>query len=245
MNIFCKRLQKILLSLLLGVFPLFLYGQADRGTVTGTITDVTGAVIPGVQIVATNPATGAQFKSESNDAGIYNLLNLPIALSGIHYSKPGYASFDRNGVAIQVQQRAQIDVRMQVGSQTQTVTVNATPELQTQTELGTNMTSQVVTDLPLTANGGRDITAFAFSITPTVTGSEYSGSVGGSQAFSKEVLIDGTSSDSGQVGHIGESEPSMDAVGQFQVDTTGISAEAGRTGGGAFLFSLKSGTNSV
>jgi hypothetical protein len=236
-------LWAVLFALLISAAPA--WSQADHGTVTGTITDASGAAVPGVQVVAVNPATGAQFRSVSNGEGIYNLANLTIATYTIHYTRDGYATFDRSGVAIQVQQRAQIDVRMQVGSETQTVTVNATPELQTQTELGTNMTSQVVTDLPLTANGGRDITAFAFSVTPTVTGSEYSGSVGGSQAFSKEVLIDGTSSDSGQVGHIGESEPSMDAVGQFQVDTSGISAEAGRTGGGAFLFSLKSGTNKL
>jgi hypothetical protein len=234
------RVLAFLLAALIPVVPA--WSQADRGTVVGTITDITGALIPGVQVSATDPTTGAQFKANSNSAGIYTLPNLPIATYTIHYEKPGYASFDHKGVAIQVQQRAQIDVRMQVGSETQTITVTATPVLETQTELGTNLTSQVVTDLPLTANGGRDITAFAFSITPTISGSEYQGSVGGSQAFSKEVLIDGTSADSGQVGHIGESEPSMDAVSQFQIDTSGISAEAGRTGGGAFL---KSGTNRV
>ncbi len=221
------------------------WSQADRGTIAGTISDSSGAVIPGVQITATNPSTGAIYAAVSNSAGIYNLLNLPIATYTIHYAKPEFKALDRKGVAIQVQQRAQIDVKLEVGSQDQTVTVTAAPALQTQTELGTNLTSQVVTDLPLTANGGRDITSFAFSITPTVSGNEYDGHVGGSQAFGKEVLIDGTSSDSGSVGHIGESEPSMDAVGQFQVDTSGIGPEAGRTGGGTFLFSLKSGTNSV
>ena len=225
--------------------PNYAWPQADRGTITGTITDSTGAIISGVEVTATNPATGASFTSVSNQAGIYNLLNLPIATYTIHYAKPAFKTLDRDGVAIQVQQRAQINVKLEVGTQDQTITVTAAAALQTQTELGTNLTSQVVTDLPLTANGGRDITAFAFSITPTVTGSEYDGHVGGSQAFSKQVLIDGTSSDSGSVGHIGESEPSMDAIGQFQVDTSGIGPEAGRTGGGTFLFSLKSGTNSV
>jgi hypothetical protein len=233
----------VFIALLLPGIPA--WSQVDHGTVTGTITDATGGVIPGVVVTATNPATGSQVTSVSNGAGIYNLVNLPIATYSIRYVKKGYASFDRRGVAIQVQQRAQIDIHMQVGSETQTITVTATPVLQTQTELGTNLTSKMVTDLPLTANGGRDITSFAFSITPTVTGNEYSGQVGGSEAFSKAVLIDGTSADSGQTGHIGESEPSMDAVGQFQVDTSGISAEAGRTGGGAFLFTLKSGTNGV
>ncbi len=219
--------------------------QADRGTITGTITDPTGAVIPGVHVTAINPSTGATFTSLSNNDGIYNLLNLPVATYSLHYARPEFNALDRNGVTIQVQQRAQIDVQLVVGSQDQTITVTAAPALQTQTELGTNLTSQVVTDLPLTANGGRDITNFAFSITPTVTGSEYESHIGGSQAFGKQVLIDGTSSDSGSVGHIGESEPSMDAISQFQVDTSGIGPEAGRTGGGTFLFSLKSGTNSV
>ena len=243
------RLSRLLLHVValiaLTLAPRFLPAQADRGAITGTITDPSGAVVPGVQVTATNPATGATFTSVSNNSGIYNLLNLPVATYSVHYARPEFKALDRNGVAIQVQQRAQIDVRLEVGSQDQTVTVTAAPALQTQTELGTNLTSQVVTDLPLTANGGRDITSFAFSITPTVTGSEYTSHIGGSQSFSKQVLIDGTSSDSGSVGHIGESEPSMDAVSQFQVDTSGIGPEAGRTGGGTFLFSLKSGTNSV
>ena len=238
----CLCLLAIFVALLT---PGSSWSQADRGTITGTVSDPSGAVVPGVRVTATDPATGVKVTSTSNNEGIYNLLNLPVATYSLRYSRAGFKAFDRNGVSIQVQQRAQIDVKLQVGSEDQTVTVTATPALQTQTELGTNLTSQVITDLPLTANGGRDITAFAFSVTPTVTGNEYDGHVGGSQAFSKEVLIDGTSSDSGSVGHIGESEPSMDAVSQFQIDTSGIGPESGRTGGGAFLFSLKSGTNSV
>jgi hypothetical protein len=137
------RVLAFLLAALIPVVPA--WSQADRGTVVGTITDITGALIPGVQVSATDPTTGAQFKANSNSAGIYTLPNLPIATYTIHYEKPGYASFDHKGVAIQVQQRAQIDVRMQVGSETQTITVTATPVLETQTELGTNLTSQVVT----------------------------------------------------------------------------------------------------
>ena len=132
-----------------------------------------------------------------------------------------------------------------MGDASEVVEVTGAPLLALQTETGTNLSSEVVADLPLTANGGRDITAFAFSITPTVSGDTFTSHVGGSQAFSKEVLIDGTSSDSGIVGQVAESSLSMDAVEQFQIDTSGITAAASRTGGGAFLFNLKSGTNSV
>ncbi len=219
------------------------HAQVDRGTITGTITDRTGAVIPDVQVVAVNPATGQAIKAVTNSAGIYNLLDLPIATYDITYSKPTFSSVVHTGVAIQVQQKAQMDVQLQVGSQTQTLTVTAVPLLKVNTELGTNMTSEEVSTLPLTAYQGRDITAFAFAVTPTVSGTDYQGQIGGSQANTKEVLIDGTSADSSRVGHISEMEPPMDAVGQFQVDTSGISAAAGRTGGGAFLFELKQGTN--
>lgn len=230
-----------LLGLTVAAVPV--HAQVDRGTITGTISDSTGAVVPGVQVVATNPATGQIYRAVTNSAGIYNLLNLPIATYDITYSKADYSTFIRRGVAIQVQQTAQINAQLRVGAQKQTVTVTAAPMLKLNTEVGTNMTSQEVSTLPLTAYQGRDITAFAFAVTPTVTGTDYQGQVGGSQADTKEVLINGTSADASRVGHIGESEPPMDAVGQFQVDTSGISAAAGRTGGGAFLFELKTGTN--
>lgn len=236
--------NRICLALMcLAALGLPVQAQVDLGTITGTTTDTTGAVIPGVQVVAINPSTGQQIKAVTNSAGIYTLLNLPIATYDITYSKPGFSSVVHTGVAIQVQQTAQMDVQLKVGTQTEAVTVRATPLLKVNPEIGTNMTSEEVSTLPLTAYQGRDITAFAFAVTPTVTGSDYQGQVGGSQANTKEVLINGTSADSSRVGHIGEMEPPMDAVGQFQIDTSGISAAAGRTGGGAFLFELKTGTN--
>ena len=241
MGIAANRICLALMCLV--AFGLPVHAQVDLGTITGTTTDTTGAVIPGVQVVATNPSTGQKIKAVTNSAGIYTLPNLPIATYDITYSKPGFSSVAHTGVAIQVQQTAQMDVQLKVGAQTQTVTVRATPLLKVNPEIGTNMTSEEVSTLPLTAYQGRDITAFAFAITPTVTGSDYQGQVAGSQANTKEVLINGTSADSSRVGHISEMEPSMDAVGQFQVDTSGISAAAGRTGGGAFLFELKTGTN--
>ncbi|MGC8549125.1 MAG: TonB-dependent receptor domain-containing protein [Acidobacteriaceae bacterium] len=230
-----------LLCVLLLALPA--QAQLDRGTITGTITDSTGAVIPGVSVVALNPATGQKYTSVTNAAGIYNLLNLPIATYDVTYSKKGFATFVHKGVAIQVQQRAQLNVKLQVGSEAQTVTVTAAPLLKVNTELGTNMTAQEVQTLPLSAYQGSSITSFAYAITPTLTGGDYQGQVGGSQSSTKEVLINGTSADASRVGHIGESEPPMDAVGQFQIDTSGISAAAGRTGGGAFLFELKQGSN--
>ena len=146
-----------LLGLTVAAVPV--HAQVDRGTITGTISDSTGAVVPGVQVVATNPATGQIYRAVTNSAGIYNLLNLPIATYDITYSKADYSTFIRRGVAIQVQQTAQINAQLRVGAQKQTVTVTAAPMLKLNTEVGTNMTSQEVSTLPLTAYQGRDITA--------------------------------------------------------------------------------------
>ncbi len=243
-GIFCKRLQEFAFLLLLLAVPMALLGQTDRGTVTGTVTDPSGAVIGSVSVVATQVATGVQFKAISNNLGFYSLVQLPIGAYNVSFRKAGFKDMDRTGIVLETQHTVQVNAVLEVGSATETVTVTtATPVLELQTEVGTNMNAQEMTDLPLSVDGGRDITSFAFAITPNVSGSEWSSNIAGSQAFTKSVLIDGTSTDSGIVGHVGESEPSMDAIQESQVDTTGLRAEDGRSGGGAFLYEMKSGTN--
>ena len=218
--------------------------QSDRGTITGTITDRSGAVVASVDVIATQAGTGVRFKTKSQDLGFYSLLELPVGDYSISFTKTGFKNLQRSGVIVEAQHTVAVNAALQVGSVAEVVTVTtATPVLELQTEVGTNMGAIAMTDLPLSASGGRDITSFAFAITPNVGGSEWQTNIAGSQAFSKSVLIDGTSADSGVVGHIQESEPSMDAIQESQVDTTGLRAEDGRSGGGAFLYEMKSGTD--
>jgi len=239
-----KYLHVLVFLLLLFAGPMAIWGQADLSSITGTVTDSSGAVIPAVNVTATQVGTGVQFKALSNNLGFYTLVNLPIGNYTLVFQRAGFRDLNRSGIVIQTQHVQEINATMQVGSEAQTVTVTGTPVLDIQTEVGTNMNDQALTDLPVSIAGdGRDITSFAFAVTPNVTGGEWVGSIGGSQAFSKSVLIDGTSADSAIVGHIQESEPSMDAIQEAQVDTTGLRAEDGRSGGGAFLYEMKSGTN--
>jgi hypothetical protein len=241
----CKRLHLLALLFLLFAVPAALYGQSDRGTITGTATDPSGAVIGSVDVIASLTATGEQFKAVSDDHGFYSLVELPIGSYTVSFRKAGFKDLDRTGVVLETQHTVQVNGLLTVGNVTETVQVTGTPVLEIQTEVGTNMSAQEMTDLPLSVNGGRDITNFAYAVTPNVSGSEWSSNIAGSQAFTKSVLIDGTSTDSGIVGHVGESEPSMDAIQESQVDTTGLRAEDGRSGGGAFLYEMKSGTNQV
>ena len=107
------------------------------------------------------------------------------------------------------------------------------------------MASDIVTNLPLNFAGGRSLENFAYAIAPSVEGNNWTSHINGGAAFTKEVVLDGTSAVIQIGGHIGESSPPMEAVEEFTVQTSGIPAEYGRTAGGVFNFSLKSGTNQI
>ncbi len=233
------------LSILLFLLPLLVWGQSDRGAITGTVTDASGAVVPGVLATATNVATQVSYTATSNDLGLYSILNVPIGQYSVVFTKQGFKTYTRDGLTIAVAQVLRLDARMEVGALTEAVTVTAEAEMleTASTQVGATMGSQVVTDLPLDIRGGRSLENFAYATIPGVEGNNWTSYIGGSMAFTKEVLIDGTSAVVQIGGHIGESSPSMEAIQEFKVETSGVRAEDGRTGGGVFKFTLKSGTN--
>jgi hypothetical protein len=239
----CKRLHLSLIFILTFVATPLLFAQADRGTITGTVSDTSGAVVAGVDVTATQAGTGVTFKTTSSNLGYYSIVELPIGGYQVSFRKEGFQDLDRTGIVVETQHVVELNAALKIGNVSTTVTVSGTPVLELQTEVGSNLNSQEMTDLPLSVSGGRDITSFAFAITPNVSGNSWTTYIAGSQAFTTGTYIDGTSTDSGVVGDLGEQEPSMDAVQESQVDTTGLRAVDGRTGGGAFLYEMKSGTD--
>ncbi len=235
----------LLLVLVPGLLPLF--GQADRATISGTVTDQSGAVLPGVEISALNVETGVKTPGLTNEVGNFTLVNVPIGTYKITFSLPGFKTLEQSGFTATTGQKAQLDVILQVGEPSEMVTIAANSELiQTQNSLvSTTMQAEVIKDLPLSFAGGRAVENFAYAVSPGVEGNNWTSYMSGGQAFSKEVLIDGISATAQIQGHIGESSPTMEAVQEFKVQTSGMSAEYGRTSGGVFNFSLKSGTNEL
>src|SRR5258707_3756133 len=124
------------------------------------------------------------------------------------------------------------------GGNSETVQVTGEPSLlQTETTaVGTNLNSQAVSELPENVQGSRNLSNFLFAYVPGVEGSDYSSHINGSTAFTKEVLIDGTSAVSQIGGYISESQPPQEAVQEFQADTAGDHPQARRRGGGALFF---------
>ncbi len=239
-----RQLLRVLpLALLL--LPVLIFGQADRATISGTVTDQSAAVVPGVEVIAVNTQTGVQTLAITNDVGNYSLLNVPIGVYRLTFSLPGFKVYERTSFTVTTGQRARLDVVLEVGQVSETVSVSANSELvNADTPLvSTTMQSEVITDLPLSFAGGRAVENFAYAVTPGVEGNNWTSYLAGGQAFSKEVLIDGISATAQIQGHIGESSPTMEAVQEFKVQTSGMTAEYGRTSGGVFNFALKSGTN--
>jgi len=235
----------IVVCLMLLCFTAFASAQSDRATISGVVTDPSGAVVPGVQVRATNVNTNDQQTVLTNESGIYSVRNLPIGTYSLTFTKTGFKSVERKGLTLEVSQIAEINVVFALGMPAETVVVTAeAPLLQTQTAaLTTNLNNAAVTDLPLNVAGGRSLPAFMFAFVPGVEGTDYSSHINGSVALSKEVMIDGTSAVAQLGGYISESQPPMEGVQEFQVETAGISADDGRTGGGVFRYEMKSGTN--
>lgn len=223
------------------------FAQSDRAGIVGIVKDASSAVIPGVQVRVTNVGTNDAQTVTTDNAGFYRIGNLPIGEYAISFSKSGFKTLDRSNITLLIGQVVDIDISLPAGGGSETVQVtDETPQLETEnTAVGTNLNAQAVSELPINVQGSRNLSNFIFAYVPGAEGSDYSSHIDGSVAFTKEVLIDGTSAISQIGGYISESQPPMEAVQEFQADTAGIAPDAGRSGGGVFRYEMKSGTNQI
>ena len=219
--------------------------QSDRAAITGTVRDATGAMVVNARITAINIETHLQSTAETNAAGAFNLLNLPIGKYTIACLREGFSSYERSGINLGIHQVVELDIELSVGGGVESDTVSAdAPVLETQTSsISTNLDERAVVGLPLNVQGGRNLSTFMFAYVPSVEGTDFASHIGGGLTRNKEVMIDGTSAVSQIGGYLSESSPPMEAVQEFQVTTAGMRADEGRTGGGVFRYEMKSGTN--
>ena len=146
-----------------------LWGQANRASITGTVTDPSNAVVPGTEVTATNVDTGVPTKAVSNDDGIYVVPNLPPGKYSVEFKKNGFETLVRPSITLESTRVAQVNAALQVGAQSASVTVTSeAPVLdQERPSIGTNMNGSVVNDLPLSIyGGGRFVENFAVALTP-------------------------------------------------------------------------------
>src|SRR5881396_3961532 len=125
--------------------------QTDRGTLTGTVSDPSGAVSPGVAIEAKNIQTGATYQAGSSETGNYTLAQLPAGTYELSATLPGFKKFVREGIIVSVATVLRIDVTLEVGAAGESVTVEAgSPLLKTESgEVSHNLTTEQVNNLPV------------------------------------------------------------------------------------------------
>lgn len=145
------RSQWVVLCFLVLLYSWPAAAQIDRASITGMITDSSGAVIPGVQVIATNTETKVATSSQTDQYGLYRVVNLPIGPYTVTFTKVGFRSFERTDITLTIAQVARVDATLQVGAVAQSVEVHArTPLLETEDSVvGTNMQSRAITNLPL------------------------------------------------------------------------------------------------
>jgi hypothetical protein len=223
--------------------------QAGTGSIRGLVTDASGAVLPDVQIEATNVGTQLKFTTTTTGAGIYTLSSLPIGQYKVVVQHTGFKQSVQENVDVATASTTTLNVTLELGEVTQTVTVteSVTPLMQTDNaEVATVVENRSVMDLPLQVSSGtpgrRQIENFIF-LTPGVTGDFFVKTYNGSTNLSNMAQVDGIAWTNAEVpGRFFEGTPPFESVAEFKVASTLHPPEVGRAFG-VTNYTLKSGTN--
>src|SRR3954452_15868006 len=245
------RLVAVCFVFLLAVDSAF--GQAGgTGSIQGTVTDPSGAVVSGASITASNLATGVKTERVTTEAGFFALSLLPAGQYTVTVTATGFQTLTQARVVVDALATIGLDMKLQIGAANQSVTVNGeTTMLKTDdVALGGSIQNNVYDSLPLAMNASaRDPSAFAALVVgvnnySTQPAGPSTGSFNGGQTYQNEVYIEGlpltnagTESDTRNLAF----GVSVEAVEQFQVETTG--AKAMYEGQGVANYVLKSGGN--
>src|SRR5215468_8515512 len=241
--------------LCLFVFSVAAFAQTDRGTLTGTVSDPSGAVIPGVTIEAKNIQTGATYQAGSSETGNYTLAQLPAATYELSANLPGFKRYLRSGIIVSVATTLRIDVALEVGQAGDSVTVEAaSPLLKTESgEVSHNITAEQADSLPVLTLSGALGTALGnvrnpLQVINLLPGASFANEnqlrVNGMPSSTHSIRIEGQDATNGMYRQINQGvQASVEAIQEVAVQTSNYAAEFGQAGGGYFNYTMKSGTN--
>ena len=246
------RFFRFCLTSVLVLCPLF--AQGDRGTITGTIADPAGAVVANAPVEARNPSTGSVTQVASTATGNYTLANLPAGQYELKVTVPGFKTYVRQNIDVQVAQTLRIDIALEVGSASESVTVTAEVSLlKTESgDLSHNVESARLNALPVLGLGeaaaGTSGIRNPLAVTQLAPGTYYKANsdvrVNGAPANTQSIRVEGMESANGLMSFAqAQTQPSVDAIQELTIQTSNFAAEYGQAGGGVFNFTMKSGTN--
>ena len=250
---------------IVGMFASFAFGQGATATITGTITDPAGLAIAGATVTATNTATGAVYNAASTATGNYTVPNLPVGPYTVTAQAPGFKVYTHQNLALSATQVLREDIALQVGTATESVTVEAQASL-LKTETGdnsTNITLEQLQDLPMlgigTSNSGTSGVRNPYNSLMALPGVSSYGSnneavggpfvvngLGGNFVLSETMRVEGQDATSRMFNaytYTQMAQPNADAIQEVSYQTSNYAPEFGQAGNVVINMTMKSGTN--
>jgi len=277
MNLKLSRLMKrfvmfpraaAVMILLMALFGSQTADASVTATVSGVVRDASGAVLPGVEVVATNTATGVRTRVTTDAVGFYSLQALPVGTYDLVVKEQGFKSYQQSGLLLKVNDAITVDVALQVGQIEDKVVVeaDAVHAETSSTQMGEVIESQKILAVPLVTRSYTDLLALQAGVSPTTSGlsgglggqftstgfamQPVSGSlnpgnlsVNGMRESSNGFLLNGVTVQ--ETGFSGTSAiPNLDSIEEFRIITNNFDAEYGNYAGGQINVITKSGMNS-
>src|SRR5580698_1702923 len=243
------------------IFSTLSAWAAITGSISGVVTDPSGAVVPGVTVVATAVSTNVQSKAVTDAKGFYNLPTLQVDSYNISADQPGFRDYQQTGIKIDANSALRVDITMQLGTVTNTVNVKSDAlQVETQsTQNGVVIPDTKITSVPLIGRSYIDLLKLQPGVSPYshstdsatsgVGATQVSGdldngqqSVNGGRTGSNAFMVNGANAEEGV--HNGAAMvPNLDSIAQFRIITNNFYAEYGNYSGGQVNVVTKSGTN--
>ena len=253
MHIRCGRVLGLALIFAIAAAAAF---AAITGVISGTVTDSSGAVIPGVKVTALNQATGVAQATVTDGRGFYSFPTLDVGVYTVSATANGFKAFKLTNIKVDANSSIRTDIALQVGTATQIEVVTANPvQVETQsTQVGEVIESQQITAVPLNGRAYTDLLALQPGVSPyvdtsegskgTVSGNLNAGnmSINGSREASNGFMVNGVDVNDG-VQNGAAIIPNLDSISEFRIITSSYDAEYGNFNGGQVNVVTNAGTN--
>lgn len=257
MTVFSRQIEaqtnKVCFTLLLAFLPI-LHAQLGRGVILGTVTDTSGASIPNTTIVITNAGTNVSLKTQTNTDGFFTSPGLVIGEYSVEADAQGFKRYVRRGITLELDQKAEINIKLEVGVATQSVEVRAdSPMVDTESATaGKVVNEREIQDLPLNGRNAFSMLGLTAGVNnntnPVNAGFGSRGyevanvSINGGPSAYNSFTIDGGNNNNTVLNEV-NANPAVDSIAEFKVLSNTMSAEYGFTLGGVVNVATKSGAN--
>lgn len=241
--------MRVVLAVIILLLTTSALAQSDRGIVTGSVKDPASSVVHRATVMVRSVASGVEYKTLSTETGNYTIVSLPAGEYELSVEASGFKRFVSQGVQVQVAQITRVNIELEIGAASDTVTVtDQSPLLKTENaEQSTNISGELFNALPLNfsaTNAVRSWLSF-IQLAPGVSGNTHTANINGAPSGSFKIYLEGqdVTSTNDTVWTSTVAAASVETIGEFSIQTNNFAAEFGQVLGGVFNFTTKSGTN--